>query len=687
MILMNLAYAVVTINASNLSGYIGEVDSPELAVSSNSMLIRAELRKFETFKAMSHLVDGDEILRNMLRSESTRKELEQVVASIGGLESILESLFGGSGQAEVGAPRYSSMNVISAVENAKAYKSVSVNTRLLISACVNDMLDVFRMRQESASASWIETHSAVLSPFLDDIINELLEASVADKIKHILTEFRKKAKDTLPTKRFTIFAYTQLMHVALRDIALALNSISYREVWIRDILQLLARHIVNDRNQIATYGDPRGNPSLQALLTNSTLVRLAMSVYDNDHVCTIPAHEVRNEADFIARNLSSLANYNLVTNVSDVLQLSGYHRSQTGALVSAVINGVRKSKPDAHVYTVIDHGTMGTDFVDVVNKTKEYSSRIPALPSGTVDRFINDTIIVAEELAMTQLRTKYTSLSLATANVDDNLLHDAVAMLCPVYFSKSNKSYKATYMIVDTDSRLRAISPSNFEHMHLNSAALAFAAIGPLSEAISTKPLFSTEALIVDGRFTGVWADRKTTPITEVKIVINDLLNDGAKDKAVPAVEIPLFGSSKALPAFTEISTTSGWVDIVTMLNNIGTELNTPGSQKSKLQRTAWVTSVITLLADWANKDVALHSLIGRATSAFSAAAQTANLPEEYFMVHSYYHGMIALQCAIEVIETMARLHDETASINDNVQELLLSAESMLSFSTLVSTS
>lgn len=681
----SLAYAVETINASSLNTFIGEINSPELAVSSNSMLIRTELRKFETFQAMSHLVDGDEILRNMLRSDSTRKELESVVASIGGLESVLEHLFGASGQAEVGAPRYSSMNVITAVERAKAYKDVSVDTRLLISACLNDMLDVFRMRQESASASWIETHSATLSPSLDDLINELLEASVADKIKHILTEFRKKVKDTLPTKRFTIFAYVQLMHVALRDIALALNSVSYREVWIRDILQLLARHIVNDRSQLATYGDPRGNPSLHALLTNATLVRLAMSVYDKDHVCTIPAHEVRNEADFIARNLASMRNYDLVTSVNDVLQLSGYHRSQTGALVSAVINGVRKSKPDAHVYTIIDHGTMGTDFVDVINKTKEYSSRIPTLPAGITDRFINDTIIVAEEIAMNQLRTKYTSLSLATANVDDELLHDAVAMLCPVYFNKSSGGYTATYMIVDTDGRLRAISPSNFEHMNLNNAALAFAAIGPLSETVVTKPLFSSEALIVDGRFTGVWADRKTTPITDVRIVVHDLLGDDPKGKSVPSVEVPLFGSAKALPLFTEISTTSGWVDLITMLNNIGSELNSPGFQKSKLQRTAWVTSVITLLADWANKDVALHSLIGRAISAFSAAAQESNLPEEYYMVHSYYHGMIALQCTIEVLNAMAKLNDEKAELNENVQSLLLSAESMLTFSNLVS--
>lgn len=681
-----LAYSVSTITASRLSDYIGDVDSPELAVNSSAMLIRTAVRKFETFKAMSHLVDGDEILRNMLRSDSTRKELEVVISSIGGLESVLETLFGSSGQAEPKSPRYSSMNVIQAVENAKQYKSVGVNTRLLIAACLNDMLDVFGMRQESASASWIETHSADLSPTLDDLINELLEAGVADRIKHILMEFRKKAKDTMPTKRFNIFAYTQLMHIALRDITLALNAISYREVWLRDILQMIGRHVVNDRTQIATYGDPRGNPSIMTLLSNSTVVRLAMSVYDRNHVCTIPAHEVRNEADYIARNLSSLTNYDIVTNAADVIQLSGYHRSQTGALVSAVINGVRKSKPDAHVYTIIDHGTMGNDFVDVINKTKEYSSRIPTLPAGIVDRFVNDTIIVAEELAMASMRTKYTSLSLATANVDDAMLHDVVAMLCPVSFSKVSDTFTATYMVVDTDSRLRAISPSNFEHMNLTNAALAFAAVGNLSETVVTKPLFSSEALLMDGRFTGVWADRKTTPITDVNIVIVDLLNSHEKDKAVPSVEVPLFGSARALPRFTEVSSTDGWSDIIQMLNNIGSTLNSPGNQKTKLQRTAWVTSVITLLADWANKDVALHSLIGRAVSAFSAEAQRGDLPEEYYMVHSYYHGMIALQCALEVLNTMAGLNDSTVELSENVREMLLSAESMLAFSTLVST-
>lgn len=683
--LSNLDYNVDTITAANLSRLTSEVASPELAVQSSSFLVRAVGKKYETFLALSQVVDnGEDMLRTMLRNQSTRSEFEEIIASMNGLEAVLQTIFGQSGQAECNTPRYSGLNVLNAVNNAPAYKNISTDTRLLTAACLNDMLDVFGMRQESASSSWVVTHAEELSPTMEDVVNELLEVSIADKIKHALISFRKKVKDDLPKKRFTIFAYVQQMHVTLREIALALNNVSYRESWIRDVFQLVARHIVNDTNQIATYGDPRSNTAIHALLTNSTLVRLAMEGYDKDHICSIPAHEVRTEADSITRNLSSLNNWSVETNAANVVQLSGYRRTQTGALVSAIINGVRKSSPDAHVYTVIDHGNLGTDFVDIINRTKEYKARIPNAPSGFVDTLLNDTIFVAEEIASSTLKTKFTSMSLATANVPDALLHDVVATMCSVNYEKSGQGYKTVYNVIDMDDRLRAISPSNFSHMQLNSAKLAFAAIAPLQERVTSKPAFAGEALIMDGRFTGAWADRNTTPISEVSIVINDLLNDGAKDKSVGQVLVPIFGSAASVPKFTEVSATKGWVDIVTLLNNIGRTLNTAGSQKTKLQRANWMTSVVTQLANWANTDVSLHSIIGRAVSAFSNKAQDANLPEEFFMDHSFYHGMIALQCTLGLIEAMAKLHTSGVEISEEVVELLSSTEAMLTFSHLV---
>lgn len=679
-----LGYSVETLNASKLTSYISTVSTPEFSVRSSQMLVRAELRKFETFKAMSHLVDGDEILRNMLRSKTTRDELEKVIHSISALESVLTSLFGTTGNVEANNPRYSSQDVVRAVASAKDYSSVGVDTQLLIAACVTDVLDVFGMRQESASASWVYKHSSKLSPTMEDLIDGLIEVAVADKVKHVLSELRKKLKVDVPKRRFVIFAYTNVIHMAFRDIALALNSVTYRELWMRDILQLAARYVLNDQSQLATYGAPRSNGAVEALLQNSTVVRLAMGSYRKDYICTIPAHEVRLEAEYIARNISSLANYDVVTNVNDVVQINGYRRSQTGALVSAVINGVRKSMPDSHVYTILDHNTMGNDFVDAVNVTKRFTPLIPVLPKGTMDRFITDTVIVSEEAAFNQLRTKYTSLVLAKADISDELLHDAVAMLCEIYFVEGDGTYYPVYFIIDSDKRLKALSPSNFDHMVLNNAPLAFAAIGPLSEEVVTRPLYSSEALIVDGKFTGVWTGRKTTPLEDVTITIKDLLNDGSTDKAVGSVEIPLFGDKKALPNFTEISTTTGWSAINTLINQIADELNNSGNQKSRMQRTAWVTSVTTLLADWVNRDVAMHSLVMKSVTYFSREAQVSGMPEEFYMTHSYYYGMIALQCALEVLNAMAELNEKPVTLNENVYKLLVSPETLLSFSSLV---
>lgn len=674
-----MGYDVTVLSASKFTDLIATTDTSEFAVSSSQILVRDEVRKFETFRAMSQLVDGDEILRNMLRSKTTRNEFEVAIPSVVALESVLTYVFGQSGNAEANSPRYSSQDVVRAVASAPVYKDVSVDTQLLIAACLNDMLDVFKMRQEAASASWVYAHSANLSPTMDDVINGLTEASVADKMKHLLVEFKKKVD--VPSRRFNIFAFTQLLHVTLREFALALNGTSYNEVWMRDVFQLIGRHIMNDQAQIATYGAPRSNGAIEALLQNATIVRLAMEAYDKGYICTMPAHELRNTAEMIARNLSNLRNFKVVTNMSEVVQLSGYRRNSTGALISAVVNGVRKSQPDAFVYTVIPHDMMGTDFVDVVNKTKEFGALVPSIPKHTLDRLITDTVIVAEESAMIGLKTRFTSMILAKADITDALLHDAVATMCPIYFNKVDAGLRIMYFVVDTDKRLSALSPSNFDNMILNNASVALAAVAPLVDSIVTKPLFMSESLIDSGKFTGIWAHRKTTMLSNVTITIRDLLS---ADGTVPSFEVPLFGVKRALPNFTEISSTLGWSKVNELLNQLAESLNGAGSQKSQLQRIQWVTSVTTLLANWVNTDVALHSLVMKSITMFSQNAQSANHPEEYYATHSYYHGMIALQCATGVLNAMSALSDEPVELNEAFLGLMSTPETLLSFSGLV---
>lgn len=688
---MRMGYSVQTFTAGKFSQHIKNITTPELAVSSTQMLVRAPVRKFETFLVMSHLVEGDEILRHMLRKKDVRDELEAVVSRADGLTAVLTSLFGMSGNAEVNSPRYSSQNVINAVDTAAVYKSSSVTTRLFIAACLSDMLDAFKMRQEAASSSWIETHSGSLHITSDELISSLVEASIADKVKHELVKVRKDLESKAPPKRFNIFAFAQLMHVTLRNIAMHLNAVTYTETYIRNILQLVARHVVNNDSQSTTYGAPRSNTSIEPLLKNSSVVRIAMELYDKSMVLTIPAHEVKHEADTIARNLSNLTNYDVISDTRQVIQLNGFNRSQTGALVSAVINGVRKSAADAHVYMIIKHDDQVDGFVDVINKTKQFGAMIPKVPDGTLDRLITDTVIVTEELSMNNLRSKYTSLNLARADVSAELQRDATALLCPVFYqckekAENGSTYDTIYLVSDVESRLRALSPSNFSEMMLNDVNLAFAVVAPMTtEGITTQPLYSTEALIIDGKFTGVWANRKTTSLSDVQITIKDLINDGKGEAQVPSFTLPLFGDKSVLPKFTEMSTTDGWANIITLVNTIADELNAPGNQKGRLQRTAWVTSFTTLLADWVNKDVAIHSLVMRATTAFSFNAQAAKLPEEYYWTHSYYHGMIALQCVVGALNAMSQMSDKPEVLNEAVIDMLFDVDSLMTFSRLVS--
>lgn len=671
-------YEHKTFSPTNWTDVIGLSTSPELAVSSKTFLARAELRKLETFIALSHVTDGDSLLRNILSKAETRAELRKVVASAKGLNKFIQLMFGQTGIVEANTPRYTSMTVLDAINSVSEYSDYSLDTRLFLTACLSDMLDVFKMRQEASVTSWVKTNSGEPSPSMDDIINELMEASLSDKISHELQQFRKKVD--VPKKRFSIYAFSTLMSTALRNIAEALSQSEYRELALRDTFQLLARRVLDDDKQVSVYGNLRANEALHALTVNSTIVRLALEAYDKAYICQIPASDLKTEAESIARNLNGLKNFDVLHSAEQFIQLSAHYRSQTGALSSAVISGVKRSVADAQVYTIIDHDRDDSDFLDATNKTKQFAARIPKAPDALFNGLVNSVIVAEEESAFSDQGKRLNRLNVAVANVSETLLHDVVATMCDVTYEYENGRATPLYNFTDVDGRLKSVSPSEFSIMSIKDASVAFAALADPVESVTSYPLFKSEALILDGKFSGAWPNRNTADMRNITITINDILNEDSDD-SVGSVVVDLFGSNSTIPQFTEISTTEGWANLINMLNAMGVALNGSGSQRNKIQRSMWATSILTQLANWVNRDVALHSLVNRAVYKFSEAAQKAELPEEFYRDNSYYYGMISLQCVLSTLVAMAKIYDSTVELDETVSKMLTTPEALQSFS------
>lgn len=673
-----------TYNASNVHGIISKSDLAEDLISSSSMLVRRELRKFETFHVLSQVTNGDEILSVMLQTKAARTELQKAMSSLGGLNDILQGVFGSQGRVRSKVPAYNSFDVLAAVEKSKYYSDYTSDTRLLVAALMNDMLDVFEMRESESVSSWLRENPGDLHITPDELVSQILEASITDKIKHELQKFRKDVKS--PSGQFVIHSFSQRMYMTFREISNILSEVDFREEYIRDVIQLLARSIVGDRSQNSSYGELRHNTAITALKTCSSLVRIAMSEYDSTHICSIPAQELRPEAEFIARQLSGLTNYELIHDARIVANCSGYERWQGGVYSSLMVWGTRRSEAKAHVYRIVDDIFVNRDYVDATNVTKKIGNRVPSVPADMLNTVTTDLIIATESLLLEGSKNKLNSIVLAKSGIADELMHDAAAILCSIQYSLNEAdNYKADFLINSGNGRLRALLPLKTSQLLVKSALVALCNEIELTDRVVTRPLYQTEAVIVDGRFYGVWSDRPTTPLNEVKMKIIDLFDEETE----ASIELPIFGEARSLPPFLELQVTEGWADIVEVLNSIGRDLNAPGSQKSLAIRSMWLNRLVAMLAHWVNNDLIVGSLIHSAIFKLAHAKYelsekgSTNL-EEHYSLSTPYRGMVALQVSVGLIETMANLSDEECELSDEVKTLIFTPETLARFGELV---
>lgn len=680
----NQNYVTQIIANTNFQQFIGTPGHNELWVKSTQMLARRATGRYDVYTALSQVVEGEQLLRTMLRSETTRREFQDVIGSYEGLADVIYHLFGKSANVHYNVPKYASQDVLAAVSRATSYKGTSPRTQVLIAAVLNDMLDVFKMRIISSEVSWVHENASTISPTLDEIVNELLEVTAADRVSHSLKKFSEKVSKTIPSKQFDISSYIHVMHDTLRQIALALDSLSYKEVWIRDVFHLLGMLIVGDNSQLNTYGELRGNAGLQGLMLNATLCRLAVNAYSKAHICSIPAHELNDEIQFVSRNISNLSSFEVISNTQQLVQVQAYKRQTTGSMLSVLINGTRQCLPEINAYYVAEHKALGIDNVDVENRTSRLKAYLPALPNNIISDLVKQFIDIEEEDIFNARRNEYRKMVVGIANVSDELLHDVVSLHCEVQYQPADKGVEIIYIFNDVENRLAALSPTSFNNMAVTSAKIAMAGVYPTSDEVHVEPTFLTESIALTNKFTGVWPQRNTVSLNKFTIKIDDLLNDGSKDKSVNSFEIDVFAQSPVLTRTIELHVNNGWGNIVKLINDMADELNKPGSQRAQIQRSRWVMNITTLLGEWINKDVAVHSLVNRARDRFSLEAQKSDLSEEYIRVSTYYTGMIALQVALELLSVLAQQGNGKVSLNDNATKLLYSTEALTAIGHLV---
>lgn len=648
-------------------------------IRSNSMLVRKQCNKFDVYTALSQKTDGDQLLQSMLRDETTRSEFASVISSFEGLHDVMVYLFGKSANVNYNVPKYASADVLAAVAQARGYKTAGSRTQVLIAAVLNDMLDVFKMRIISSEISWVYENSSVVSPSLDDVVDELLEVSAADKVATALKKFVKTVEKEIPSKQFDISSFTHVIHATLRDISIALDQLTYKATWIRDVFHLLGAYVTGNKSHLIVYGDIRANGGIQALSMNATLCRLAVKDFKASYTCTIPAHELNDEIQFVTRNMANLSSFEVVTTANSIIGVQGYRRAASNTLLSVLISGKRQINPNISAYFVADHKALGMDNVDIENRTTKLKAYLPQVPSGILSNLTALSINVEEEDIFNKNKAKLDRLIIGEANVSDELLHDVASLTCDVMYSIDEVGkVEITYIFNDKEGRLNALSPSSFQNVSVSSALLAIAGTYALDDVeIKLENQFLNESIAETNRFSGVWPQRDTKSIDDFKITIDDILSD-KENKMVESFSMSVFATSPNLTRTIEMQVNEGWAGINTLLNNMADVLNKSGAQRSQMQRSRWTTNVITLLVDWAYNDIAIHSLVNRAREHFAIAAQKAGLSEEYLRVSSYYTGMIALQVVVEVLNVLGGEGTGKVALNENVIRLLYSTEAIM---------
>lgn len=676
---MNNVFDIQVLNQSDLNDTLVEVANPEFSVKSNNFLVRRVQPRYETLDVLSQVVDGERTLRTLLHVPGVRTEIAEMSKNKRGLGDVLAHLFGPSGLVETNSPRYSAMDVMTAVSTVSAFREASTEARLMYSGMIIHILDVFHMRQASIVTSYVMENKVDESPTLDDIIGSITESSVADKIKLQLGKIRTTLSKEDLKRRFSILSYTDLIATNIREISMAIANISFREMWMRDVFKLLGRLVLGDRNQIATYGDLWGNSSLQALTTNSTLVRLAVEHTLSDAgVAEIPSYELNNVADEIARFIGNLSDYEVKSGSNGLVELVTFNRLRNCAILSAMIVGTRRSVADAIMYTVVRSDDVVQGYVDIVNKSKELVGIRPHAPDDLFAHLINDALAFEEDSLLLEHVNDFDVMAIGQANISKTLLGDIVATMCDVTFLSSGVR---AYAVSDMTKRLRALNPAFM--MGVNTTSEMFAAVALLepSDKLTMQPRYETEAVVVSQKFSGVWDTSALTKATDLTITIKDIIH--TSDNGFGTVIVPLMGNARSIPHFTELTATEGWADIVGLINEISLELNRSGSIKPKLQRAVWSTSVSTKLANWVMSSVAMRGLINRAITKIAYELNTSGEGEILMRTSSLIFGEVALQCAVRTLETMSQLAGGDV-FNSEALALLMTPEVVLQFSHMV---
>lgn len=676
---MKNVFDIQVMKQSDLNNTLVEVTNPEFSTKSNSYLVRRVQPRYETLDVLSQVVDGERTLRTLLHVAGVRSEIAEMAKNKRGLGDVLVQLFGPSGLVETNSPRYSAMDVMTAVSTITELRNYSTEARLMYSGMLIHILDEFNMRQASIATSYVVENKVNESPNLDDIIGSITESSVADKIKLQLRKTRTTLSKEDLKRRFSILSYTDLISSNIREISMAIANISFREMWMRDVFKLLGRLVLGDRSQVSTYGDLWGNSSLQALTGNSTLVRLAVEHALSDAgVAEIPSYELNNVADEIARFLGNLSDYEVKSGGSGIVELVTFNRLRNCAVLSAMIVGTRRSVADTIMYTVVRSDDVVQGYVDIVNKSKELVGIRPHAPDDLFAHLINDALAFEEDSLLLEHVNDFDVMAIGQANISKTLLGDIVATLCDVTFLSTGTR---VYAVSDITKRLRALNPAFM--MGINTTSEMFAAVALLdpSDKLTMHTRYETEAVVVSQKFSGVWNTDSLAKATDLQITIKDIIHPS--DKGFGSVVVPLMGNERSIPYFTELTATEGWADIVALINEISIELNKSGSIKPKLQRAVWSTSVSTKLANWVMSSVAMRGLINRAITKIAYDLNTSGEGEILMRTSSLIFGEVALQCAVRTLETMSQLAGGEV-FNNEALALLMTPEIILQFSQMV---
>lgn len=598
--------------------------------------------------AISEVINNDAALYLWLGDDSvTSGELNGALSRYDLVEKVITRIFGSSSRINRGDRVTSHAHVKSATDDV--YREYGQSTRWLICVFLIELLDAFEVLNPGFDTYVIANIDVPDDLSVKQLRREIANRLLVDAIKAAITHGSKDMSSLVrnSAKVVHVLSFAPNIFDTFRRIANAGQDALYRIGEMDDVLALVGRRLRNDESSELVYGRLRDLSYLDGLVSNSTICRLSLELLH--HEPKLVATEMRAGAERLARLLSGMPNYEVVTNTGDVG--CSVYRTKTDCAASS-ITLYKQVVENANVKAVIAQRVAGLDVFEVRSDDQRMAAVLPAVPSDWLQKAMRDLIIVSEAGNVRQRATT----DVRVLNVSDALTTDIAMML--VAFEVSGAGV-VTYHTIDQDNRVKGMLANGMGVLATTSALYAVASALPSQDDAhlivrgSRLPTFKRRAYVTN------ISDAFSVGVSDSVLSVQYAYGDHEGGFSYPLVNGFAFDTSSI-----RIHVGAGVRTILDGWNLVVEEFMRRNGTNYNLA--IFSDHLATQLLRWYEQDATLQQLVYGAT--LRASNELSLVGEEHYIFESRFIAGIVVSIIKEVLRTYYHAADGNV---DDITELL----------------